>query len=51
MYSWLDKYIAAEAKHYGMPLDKYIALKEGAADYQERIEAGEVDEPTPANPA
>jgi hypothetical protein len=47
-YSWLDKYVAEQAAYYGMTPEKKAALFNGAADYDELILAGEVEEPSGA---
>ena len=46
-HAWLDPIIASQAAHYGLTVERKSALFLGVADYQERIEAGIVNEPTP----
>ena len=45
-HAWLDPIIASQAAHYGLTVERKSALFLGVADYQERIEAGIVDEPS-----
>ena len=45
MYYWLDRIIEEQAKHYGVTPAKQKVLISGAAEYQELIEQGVVDEP------
>lgn len=45
MYYWLDRIIEEQAKHYGVTPAKQKALVSAAAEHQELIEQGVVDEP------
>lgn len=42
---WLDPYIRQQAAHYGMTVEQKAVLFGGAADFDELLEIGEVDEP------
>lgn len=44
-HAWLDPIITSQAAHYGVTVQEKRMLFLGAALYQERIEAGIVDEP------
>ena len=43
---WLDKYINEQAKYYGLTIDQYAKLMNGAAIYDDLILTGKVEEPT-----
>lgn len=47
---WLDPHIRQQAAHYGLTVEQKARLFGGAADYEELIQAGEVDEPVTAPP-
>lgn len=35
---WLDKYVAGQAAHYGLPVERFIKVMHNAAVLQERYE-------------
>lgn len=43
---WLDKIIKEQAAAYGLTVEQHARLMGGAAEYQEKIDNHEVDEPT-----
>lgn len=44
MYSWLDEIIAEQAAYYGCSVESFGKLMSDAAEVQEQIERGELNE-------
>lgn len=42
---WLDPIIEEQARHYGLPREKFVTLMGSAAVAQELIETGHLEEP------